>query len=96
MGGLLILIGLIVSVLLWSDLSNIYILFCLYIVISFGLLGALDDFKKIKNKNSSGISFKSKLFSQIFLAILGVSFFVYYLKILNLQTCISLFLKIYL
>jgi phospho-N-acetylmuramoyl-pentapeptide-transferase len=80
MGGLLILIGLIVSVLLWSDLSNIYILFCLYIVISFGLLGALDDFKKIKNNNSSGISFRWKLFSQIFLAFIGISFLTYYVN----------------
>jgi phospho-N-acetylmuramoyl-pentapeptide-transferase len=80
MGGLLILIGLIVSVLLWSDLSNIYILFCLYIVISFGLLGALDDFKKIKNNNSSGISFRWKLFSQIFLSFIGISFLTYYVN----------------
>jgi len=80
MGGLLILAGLIFSVLLWSDLSNIYILFCLYIVISFGLLGALDDFKKIKNNNSSGISFRLKLFSQIFLAFIGISFLTYYVN----------------
>ena len=37
MGGVIILLGLIVSVLLWADLSNIYILFCLYIVTSFGI-----------------------------------------------------------
>ena len=40
MGGIIILIGIIFSVILWADLSNIYILFCLYIVASFGLLGA--------------------------------------------------------
>ena len=49
MGGVIILMGLIISVLLWADLTNIYILFCLYIVSTFGLLGAYDDFKKIKN-----------------------------------------------
>ena len=68
MGGLVILIGIILSVLMWSDLSNIYILFALYILISFGLLGVLDDYKKIKNNNSSGISFRFKLFSQIILS----------------------------
>ena len=52
MGGIIILIGVIVSVLMWGNLKNIYILFCLYIVLSFGLLGAFDDFKKIKNGNS--------------------------------------------
>jgi phospho-N-acetylmuramoyl-pentapeptide-transferase len=66
MGGVIILLGFIISVLLWADLSNIYILFCLYIVISFGLLGAYDDYKKIKNNNSSGISSKFKIIIQIF------------------------------
>ena len=36
MGGVIILIGLLVSVLLWGNLKNIYILFCLYIVLSLG------------------------------------------------------------
>ena len=55
MGGVIILFGLLVSVLLWGNLSNVSILFCIYITISFGLLGALDDYKKIKLNNSSGI-----------------------------------------
>ena len=72
MGGVIILIGLIISVLLWADLKNIYILFCLYIALSFGMLGAFDDFKKIKNSSSLGISSKLKIFIQITLAILGL------------------------
>ncbi len=78
MGGVIILFGLLVSVLLWGNLSNVSILFCIYITISFGLLGALDDYKKIKLNNSSGISFKFKLLSQIFLAIIGICFFLYF------------------
>ena len=58
MGGIIILIGLLVSVLFWGDLSNINILFCIYITISFGILGAFDDYKKIRFSNSSGISSK--------------------------------------
>ena len=65
MGGVIILIGLIVSVLLWANLKNIYILFCLYIVSSFGILGAYDDYKKIRNSNSSGISSKFKIIMQM-------------------------------
>ena len=80
MGGLVILIGIILSVFMWSDLSNIYVLFTLYILISFGLLGFLDDYKKIKNNNSSGVSFKFKLFSQIILSVIGISFLTYYLE----------------
>ena len=53
-------------------------IFCIYVAISFGLLGALDDYKKIKHSNSSGISSKLKILIQIILAIIGVSFFVYF------------------
>ena len=61
MGGLFILIGLFSGILLWGDLTNIYIWFLIYIVGSYGLLGAFDDYKKVKYKNSSGISFKFKI-----------------------------------
>ena len=87
MGGVIILIGLIISVLFWADLKNIYILFCLYIVLSFGILGAYDDYKKIKNGNSSGISSKIKILTQIFLAIVGLivlAYFVDYNEFKNL------------
>ena len=46
MGGLLILIGLFSGTLLWGDLTNLYIWFLIYIVGSYGLLGALDDYKE--------------------------------------------------
>tara|TARA_Y100000591_G_scaffold309127_1_gene310156 strand:- start:3629 stop:4714 length:1086 start_codon:yes stop_codon:yes gene_type:complete len=87
MGGVIILLGLLISVLCWGDLSNINILFCIFIAVSFGLLGALDDYKKIRQSNSSGISSKFKIISQIILATIGISFFVYlsdYQEITNL------------
>ena len=72
MGGVLILLGLFSGILLWGDLSSVYIWFLLFIVTSFGLLGAFDDYKKIKYKNSSGISFRFKITAQILIAILGL------------------------
>ena len=48
MGGLMILLGIFSGVLLWGDFSNPYNWFLLYIAGSFGLLGAFDDYKKIK------------------------------------------------
>ena len=72
MGGVIILLALVISVLLWADLTNIYVLFCLYIVSSFGFLGAYDDYKKIRNSSSSGISSKLKIFVQILLAVIGL------------------------
>jgi phospho-N-acetylmuramoyl-pentapeptide-transferase len=80
MGGLLILIGIVASTLMWSDMENIYIIFLLYTLVSFGLLGALDDYKKIKNNNSSGISFRFKLISQIILSLIGISFLTYFVE----------------
>ena len=72
MGGVLILIGLFSGVLLWGDLSSSHIWFLLFIVTFFGLLGAYDDYKKIRYKNSSGISFRFKIISQILIAITGI------------------------
>ena len=93
MGGLVILIGIIVSVIMWSDLTNIYILFLLYILISLGLLGTRDDYKKITNQNSSGISFKFKFFSQIILSVIGISFLTYYLNYQELTNLYFPFFK---
>ena len=71
MGGVLILIGLFSGVLLWCNLSNPYIWTLIFVVASFGILGAYDDYKKIKYNNSSGVSFKFKIIIQIIIAILG-------------------------
>tara|TARA_A100001015_G_scaffold203354_1_gene227234 strand:- start:10610 stop:11695 length:1086 start_codon:yes stop_codon:yes gene_type:complete len=76
MGGVIILLALLISVLCWGDLSNINILFCLYIAISFGLLGAFDDYKKIKQSNSIGIPSKFKIILQIVLAMIGIIIYV--------------------
>ena len=72
MGGVLILVGLFSGILLWGNLSNPYIWVLIFIVASFGLLGAYDDYKKIKFNNSSGISFKFKIIIQIIIAVLGI------------------------
>jgi phospho-N-acetylmuramoyl-pentapeptide-transferase len=78
MGGVLILIGLFSGVLLWGDLSSSHIWFLLFIVTFFGLLGAYDDYKKIRYKNSSGISFRFKIISQILIAIMGILLLSYF------------------
>ncbi len=72
MGGLMILLGVFSGVLLWGDLFNPYNWFLIYIAGSFGLLGAYDDYQKIKKNNSSGISSKFKIIIQIILALIGI------------------------
>ena len=74
MGGILILLGMLLSTLLWADLSNIYIWFLIFIASSFGILGAIDDYLKIKNNNTIGLSWILKIIVQIILAFIGIYF----------------------
>ena len=64
MGGVLILIGILFGTLLWADLTNAYIWVLIMVSTSFGLLGAVDDYLKIKHNNSRGISSGSKIIFQ--------------------------------
>ena len=93
MGGVLILIGLFSGILLWGDLSSIYIWFLIFIVASFGFLGAYDDYKKIKYKNSSGISFRFKIISQILIAIIGILLLSYFSDHTEIQNLYFPFFK---
>ena len=72
MGGLLILIGILFGTLLWADLSNPYIWVLLMVVTSFGLLGAVDDYLKIKRSNSRGMSSSMKILFQIILSSIAI------------------------
>ena len=93
MGGLLILIGVFSGILLWGDLKNIYIWFLIYIVAGYGFLGAYDDYKKIKYKNSSGISFKFKIVAQILIAVIGILFLSFFSENTDLQNLYFPFFK---
>ena len=93
MGGLLILLGLFSGVLLWGDLLNPYIWFLMYIVGSFGLLGAYDDYKKIKVNNSSGISLKGKIICQIVIAFFGILILIYFVDSPELKNLYFPFFK---
>ena len=54
MGGMLILISLFISIVLWADLSSEVVWLIFSITILFGLIGALDDYKKLKNNSTEG------------------------------------------
>ena len=93
MGGLLILTGLLSGILLWGNLSSLYIWFLIFILVSFGLLGAYDDYKKIKFKNSSGVSSKFKIISQILIATIGIVLLTYYSDFTELKNLYFPFFK---
>ncbi|GAB1432592.1 phospho-N-acetylmuramoyl-pentapeptide-transferase [Spirochaetota bacterium] len=76
MGGLLIIGSTLVATILWEDMDSFYVKVMLGTMLGFGALGFLDDWLKIKYKNSNGISAKAKLVWQ-FLAALVVVFLLY-------------------
>jgi phospho-N-acetylmuramoyl-pentapeptide-transferase len=68
MGGVLILTAIIIPTLLWADLTNVYIWLTLFIIAGYGLIGFVDDYKKVVEKNPKGLSPKQKMFWQVLLA----------------------------
>ena len=93
MGGVLILLGLFSGILLWGDLNNRYNWFLIFIVGSFGILGAYDDYKKIKQGSSAGISFKFKIFSQIIISLIGIYILTYLVQTPELKNLYFPFFK---
>jgi phospho-N-acetylmuramoyl-pentapeptide-transferase len=68
MGGLLILLSLLVSVLLWSNLDNRYVWMMIGVTTAYGVLGFIDDYSKVKRRHSAGIRARVKLFWQTAIA----------------------------
>jgi len=78
MGGILIIFSLIVSTLLWSNLTNYYIWIVLIITISYAIIGFVDDYLMQVKKKSKGLSVRIKLLMQVILAIVtGVLIYLY-------------------
>ncbi len=74
MGGLLILIALVVTTLLWSDLDNRFVKVVLAVTLGFGVIGLVDDYKKLVLQNSRGISARQKLFWQTAISLAAALF----------------------
>ena len=68
MGGLMILIGVLFSTLLWADLTNAYVWIVILVTTGFGLIGFFDDYLKLTKRNSAGLPGKAKLAFQILIA----------------------------
>lgn len=64
MGGMLVLIAVLISTLLWSDLSNHYVWLVLAITIGFGAIGYIDDYRKLVLKHSRGLPARQKYLLQ--------------------------------
>ncbi len=69
MGGLLIAFSVVLSTLLWANLTNIYVLLTLYVYVGFSLVGFIDDYTKIRGKHNKGINAKQKMFGLVFVGV---------------------------
>ena len=69
MGGVLILASIAITTLLWADLSNQYIWLVFLTTMGFGVIGWVDDYRKVVQKSSKGLSAKAKMFWQSIIAV---------------------------
>lgn len=71
MGGVLILVSLTISTLLWANIQNYYIWVVLFVTIGFGGLGACDDYLKLTKRSSKGLSGRLKLLGQTVISLVA-------------------------
>lgn len=77
MGGALILLSIASSTLLFGNLENRFVWVVLLLTLGFGFIGLVDDYRKVKEKNSRGLPGRWKYFWQSLLALIGVSYIFY-------------------
>ena len=76
MGGVLILLAMLLSTLLWADLTNSYVQWAIVVTLFLGMIGFVDDYIKLVKKRSLGLKPKSKVFWQMIIGIaLGIKVF---------------------
>ncbi|MDR0474004.1 MAG: phospho-N-acetylmuramoyl-pentapeptide-transferase [Treponema sp.] len=77
MGGILIIVSVVISMLLWMDFSNSKVWLALGTLVIFGLIGFIDDYLKVSKRNSDGLPAWAKLAAQ-FLAAIVIMLMLYY------------------
>lgn len=70
MGGILIILGILISTLLWADLTNFDVWIVIFVLLSFGSVGFLDDYRKVVKKQSLGLRAKEKY---LYLSLAGLA-----------------------
>lgn len=85
MGGTLIIISVLLSTILWSDLTNRYVWLVILMTLGFGAIGYWDDYRKLVLKHSRGMSAKQKYLCQSLLA-LGAAIYLFYSAKLPVET----------
>jgi phospho-N-acetylmuramoyl-pentapeptide-transferase len=89
MGGVLILLALALSTLLWADLRNGYVWVVLFVTVGFGLVGFFDDFLKLTRRSSRGLPSRTKFLAQLLVGLVA-SIAIAYLTRSQIATAIAL------
>jgi len=80
MGGLMILFSVTISTLLWVDIQNYYMWIVLFVFLSFGLIGFIDDYAKLTKRSYNGISGKLRLSLEALVSIVAIVAFMHITK----------------
>jgi phospho-N-acetylmuramoyl-pentapeptide-transferase len=79
MGGILIVASIVISILLWQDLSSIFPWLIIASVLGFGAIGFIDDYLKVSKRNAQGLASGFKWITQFVLA-LGIALVIFYMR----------------
>ncbi len=93
MGGVLILIGIGVSTLLWFDWSNRFVWIVMVVTLGFGAIGWVDDWRKVVHKNPEGMSSKEKYFWQSLIGLVAALYLAFSVSETSNLRVLELFLR---
>ena len=93
MGGVLILIGIAISTLLWADLSNRFIWIVLIVTLGFGAVGWVDDYRKVVYRDPKGMSSREKYFWQSLIGLFAAVYLAFSVSEVNNLKVLELFLN---
>ncbi len=91
MGGVLILLSITISTLLWFDLSNRFVWIVLFVTLSFGAIGWVDDWRKVVNKDPEGMRSREKYFWQSVIGLLAALYLVFSISEVSNMRVLDLF-----
>lgn len=93
MGGVLILLGIAISTLIWADLSNRFIWIVLIVTLGFGAIGWVDDYRKVVYRDPKGMSSKEKYFWQSFIGLFAAVYLAFSVSEVNNLKVLELFIS---
>jgi len=91
MGGVLILIGIFVSCMLWADLSNRFIWIVMIVTFGFGLIGWVDDYRKVTHQDPKGMASREKFLWQTLIGLFAAIYLAFSVSEVNNLKVLQLF-----